>query len=493
MKQKARLTLFLLLPLLAGAAGFWLGRQQEHGTPAASPQTVTDRERQILYWYDPMSPATRFDKPGKSPFMDMDLVPRYASETDNNEGVIISARQQQNLGIRTAKVTRQPAKMRFSASGTIATDQQHIEVIPALTSGVVEKLYVSAPQQWVKKGQALAQIWHPQWAAAQQEYLAVRRLGDASLSAAARQRLALQFMQPDLIREAERRGTPQLRISVRAPYDGYINQLGVRKGAQVSAGQSLFELATLDPVWLVIDYAENQASLLSRGSSITATSLSWPGQQFHGRVSELLPDLASATRTLQARVVMENPHHQLKPGMYLSVGLAEATAMPAVLTMPEEALIVTGSSNQVLVSEGEGHFHPVTVTTGFTQDGRVEILSGLDEGTEVVTSGQFLIDSEASLRSALPQMSSASASPSSPTATYATRGVIKAINTDSITIAHQPVAELNWAAMTMDFIIDSGQKQSLTTGQQVMFSFTLGDEGARITSIMPVRDNRGQP
>lgn len=489
MKPKSAITLVALAIALAAASGYWLGSRNAPTSSANGAQTETGRK--VLYWYDPMAPGTRFDKPGKSPFMDMDLVPRYADEGAGEEagGVQISTRQQQNLGVRTADVARRTLAQKLSAFGTVAIDERSVETVPALASGLIEKLYVNASQQFVKKNEALAELWIPQWAAAQQEYLAVRQLGDSGLTAAARGRLQLQFMPDAIIRSVERSGKPQTRITVRAPHDGYVSKLDVRTGAQVTATQPLFELASLDPVWIVIDYPQSQASLLRVGSQVTATTSSWPGTTFQGTVSELLPDLEATTRTLKARVVLNNPQHQLKPGMYLNVELAEAQQGREVLTIPEEALIATGTSNRVLIADGEGHFRPVEVTAGRTQDGLVEVTSGLEEGQKVVTSGQFLIDSEASLRSALPQM----AGQNEEIQSYSAQGIIKAVSDEAVTIAHQPVPALKWPAMIMDFAITPQLREQVRPGESVMFHFVLTDEGAQVTSIMPMSGAKEQP
>lgn len=489
MKPKSAITLVGLAIALAAASGYWLGSRNAPTLSADGAKTETGRK--VLYWYDPMAPGTRFDKPGKSPFMDMDLVPRYADEGAGEEagGVQISARQQQNLGVRTADVARRTLAQKLSAFGTVAIDERSVETVPALASGLIEKLYVNASQQFVKKNEALAELWIPQWAAAQQEYLAVRQLGDSGLTAAARGRLQLQFMPDAIIRSVERSGKPQTRITVRAPHDGYVSKLDVRTGAQVTATQPLFELASLDPVWIVIDYPQSQASLLRVGSQVTAATSSWPGTTFQGTVSELLPDLEATTRTLKARVVLNNPQHQLKPGMYLNVELAEAQQGREVLTIPEEALIATGTSNRVLIADGEGHFRPVEVTAGRTQDGLVEVTSGLEEGQKVVTSGQFLIDSEASLRSALPQM----AGQNEEIQSYSAQGIIKAVSDEAVTIAHQPVPALKWPAMIMDFAITPQLREQVRPGESVMFHFVLTDEGARVTSIMPMSGAKEQP
>ncbi|HEY4468275.1 MAG TPA: efflux RND transporter periplasmic adaptor subunit [Klebsiella sp.] len=489
MKLKSAITFGVLAVVLAATGGYWLGLRNVPTPTAGGAQMEAGRK--VLYWYDPMTPGTRFDKPGKSPFMDMDLVPRYADEAagDDARGVQISARQQQNLGVRTANVSRQPLALKLNAFGTVAIDERSVETVPALANGLIEKLYVNAAQQFVKKNEALAQLWIPQWAAAQQEYLAVRRLDDSGLTAAARDRLQLQFMPEAIIRSVERSGKPQTRMTVRAPHDGYVSKLDVRTGAQVTATQPLFELASLDPVWIVIDYPQSQASLLQVGSHVTASSSSWPGTAFQGTVSELLPDLDATTRTLKARVVLNNPQHQLKPGMYLNVQLAEADQGNAVLTIPEEALIATGTSNRVLIADGEGHFRPVEVVAGRAQNGLVEIKSGLEEGQKVVTSGQFLIDSEASLRSALPQI----AGQDEETKSYSAHGVIKAVSDEAVTIEHQPVPELKWPAMIMDFAITPQQREQMRPGESVMFSFVLTDEGARVTSMMPMNGTKEQP
>lgn len=489
MKPKSAITLVGLAIALAAASGYWLGSRNAPTLSADGAKTETGRK--VLYWYDPMAPGTRFDKPGKSPFMDMDLVPRYADEGAGEEagGGQISARQQQNLGVRTADVARRTLAQKLSAFGTVAIDERSVETVPALASGLIEKLYVNASQQFVKKNEALAELWIPQWAAAQQEYLAVRQLGDSGLTAAARGRLQLQFMPDAIIRSVERSGKPQTRITVRAPHDGYVSKLDVRTGAQVTATQPLFELASLDPVWIVIDYPQSQASLLRVGSQVTATTSSWPGTTFQGTVSELLPDLEATTRTLKARVVLNNPQHQLKPGMYLNVELAEAQQGREVLTIPEEALIATGTSNRVLIADGEGHFRPVEVTAGRTQDGLVEVTSGLEEGQKVVTSGQFLIDSEASLRSALPQM----AGQNEEIQSYSAQGIIKAVSDEAVTIAHQPVPALKWPAMIMDFAITPQLREQVRPGESVMFHFVLTDEGAQVTSIMPMSGAKEQP
>lgn len=499
MKKQLSLTL-VAVAVISGLGGYLLGQPPSTAPAAAATHAdaTAENSRTVLYWYDPMSPGQRFDKPGKSPFMDMDLVPRYAGETTDDGGVTISARQQQNLGVRTAPAEMRALNYRLHGYGTVATDERTLQVIAARANGIIEQLYVRANQQPVTKNQPLAQLWVPDWSAAQQEYLAIRTLGDSQLTAAARQRLQLQFMPEEVIRSVERSGQPQTRVTLRSPSDGYVNKLDIRVGSQVTATQSLFELASLDPVWIVVDYPQSQASLVTLGSTIAATTASWPGETFHGKISELLPNMELTTRTLKARVVLENPQQKLKPGMYLSVQSTSADKLQSVLAIPQEALLMSSNRNTVLLAQGEGHFKPVEVSTGQTQEGWVEIKSGLNVGQLVVTSGQFLIDSEANLQSALPQMDDtpaavtppAESAAGSPVDIYSVQGEVKAINGQSITLSHGPIAALKWGAMTMDFLLPTSKlAPEIVVGSRVNFTFTLSEQGAQIRQIQPIKSN----
>ncbi|ACT07715.1 efflux transporter, RND family, MFP subunit [Dickeya chrysanthemi Ech1591] len=488
-----------MVALAAAAAGYYSGsRTTSPHVTAATPDA--NGGRKVLYWYDPMVPDKRFDQPGKSPFMDMPLTPRYADEVQDNGGVTVSPRQQQNLGVRTAQAERRELRPQAIGYGTVALNERTLRTLVAPSGGVVEQLNVSAVQQPVQKGQTLAVLWNPSWAAAQQEYLAVRQLGDPELNQAARQKLALMFMPESVIRQVERSGKPQPRLTITAPENGYINRLDVRTGTQLTPAQPLFELASLDPVWVEVEYPAAQAAALHIGDEMLAISDSWPDDTFRGRIAELLPQLDTATRTLKARVVLDNRRQRLKPGMYLTTRLAAGTARQALM-VPQQALLVSSRQNRVLLSDGQGYFTPRPVEVGVIQEGWAEIRSGLNDGDKVVISGQFLIDSEASLRSALTAFSDSSvqnkvqdkiqnkgpASTTTHAGDYQTNGVIKAINGKQVTLAHDAVPALDWPPMTMDFTFDGDAlPATLQPGMTVTFRFRLDDNGARLLAIQPV-------
>jgi Cu(I)/Ag(I) efflux system membrane fusion protein len=389
--------------------------------PAATvaAETAPAAERKPLYWYDPMVPDSHFEQPGKSPFMDMDLVPKYADEpaaTDDagagseaDAGTLgIDPRVVQNLGVRLAPVTRQQLAQSVLAAGVIAVDEHRIEAVQARAAGWVEQLAVRAVGDPVRRGQLLASVYAPELLAAQDEFLLARRSGDSALRDAARARLALFGIGEAQIRRIEASGRAERRVDYHAGRDGYVMQLGLRQGAQIVPGMTLFEIAGLDEVWLNAELPEAQGAWIKAGDAATASLAALPGEQFAGRVDYVYPELNGVTRTLRLRVVLANQPLKLRPGMYASVRF-EGVPRPAALTVPGEALIRTGRRTVVLVAEGEARFRPVLVTVGAEIGDRAEVLEGLAEGQQVVASGQFLIDSEASLRGALDRLSAVAA------------------------------------------------------------------------------------
>jgi Cu(I)/Ag(I) efflux system membrane fusion protein len=362
--------------------------------------------KKVLYWHDPMVPGQKFDKPGKSPFMDMQLVPVYAGDGGDEGSVSISPRVQQNLGIRTAEVTRGRLSAPVQAVGSVAYNERDVALVQARSNGFVERLYVRAPLDPVRKGQPLAELYVPEWVAAQEEYLSIKRMPNAGgeLLDAARQRMRLAGMTDEQVRLVESSGKTHSRLAISAPISGVIAELGAREGMTVMAGASLFRINGLGTVWVNAEVPESLAATVRPGSEVEVRTPALPGTIFRGKVSAILPEVNAATRTLKARVEVANPAGRLVPGMFANISLRPA-AGKEMLLVPSEAVIQTGTRNVVMAVEGEGKFRPVDVEIGAEANGQSEVRKGLEAGQKVVVSGQFLIDSEASLKGTATRMS----------------------------------------------------------------------------------------
>lgn len=377
------------------AAGYGVAYQRMPGeTGAAAAQGA---EPKALYWYDPMYPQQKFDKPGKSPFMDMQLVPRYASEGAGNATVSIDPGLTQNLGLRTAAVVRGRFSSSLDVTGVLTFNERDVAVIQTRTSGFVERVYARAPGDVLAAGAPLADILVPDWAAAQTEFLALRRSGDRELISAARQRLQLTGMPSSLIAQVERSGKVQPNLTVTSPVGGVLQELNVRTGMTVASGETLARINGLGSVWLAVAVPESQTGSITEGQSIEARLPAFPGTVFNGKVSAILPDTNPDSRTLRVRVELANAEGRLRPGMTAQVRLNRSTGQDS-LWVPSEAVIRTGKRALVMLAEDTGHYRPVEVRPGQESDGKTVILKGLEEGQKVVTSGQFLLDSEASLK-----------------------------------------------------------------------------------------------
>ena len=389
---------------IAVGTGYWLGSHRS-AQPTTNAAAATNAKR-AMYWYDPMVPATHFDKPGKSPFMDMQLVPRYAdgdATTETVGSVHIDASTVQNLGMRTATVEIGALARGLRVPGMIGWDLRQATAVSARVDGVIDKLYVRAPFERVKAGQPLASLIAPQWNTAAQEYLALRDSTSAdarALRSAAQERLRSLGMDEGQIRSV---GRSTSRILLRAPTDGVVSALDVREGQRVSAGMPIMTINGLHSVWLEAAIPQGQSGGIVAGTPVEATVSARPGEIFRGRVEALLPDIDPTTRTQRARIVLDNPQETLAPGMFAELQLQSASSRSYPL-VPDEAVIATGDATRVIVADANGHFRPVAVRTGLSSGGKTEILAGLKGGERVVVSGQFLIDSEASLSGALERL-----------------------------------------------------------------------------------------
>jgi membrane fusion protein, copper/silver efflux system len=481
----------LAAALAIGGGAFYLGRQtapagHEVAAPAASPASAGDRK--VLYWHDPMVPGQKFDNPGKSPFMDMQLQPVYADEAGDS-GVRISSQVQQNLGIRTVAVRRADVSSSFDAVGAVQFDERLNVAVQTRVAGYLERLAVRAPMERVARGQALGTVFAPDWLGPLNELVALKRSGAAAeLVAAARERTRALSIPAELVRQAEDSGIAQARYTLSAPVGGVVAELGVREGMAVSPGMTLFRIAGLEKVWAVAEVPEAQAVRLARGQKVKAVLQADPAQAFSGTLQEILPQVSSTTRTLQARFEVDNRGGKLVPGMLLRLQVAGPSS--ARLVVPAEAVIRTGTRAVAIVRQGDGRFEPRELKLGADMGETIEIAEGLAEGEQVVASGQFLVDSEARLRSVLGSMAAASpasapASAASKAATYSAQGRVESVEADSITISHGAVAELKWPAMTMGFgKPDPKAFADVKPGDQVHFEFRQGGEmGYELVSV----------
>ena len=409
MSRRQVIVLSMLAAAVLAVSGFYAGRSTapSHSADAAPAMmaSASGAARKVLYWHDPMVPAQRFDKPGKSPFMDMQLAPVYADEA-TSAGVQVSPGIQQNLGLRTATVKRTDVSSSFDAVGTVQFDERLSVAVQTRVGGYVEHLAVRAPMEQVRKGQDLATVFAPDWLAPQNELLALKRAGvPDDLVDAARQRMRAMSIPDSLIRRSEETGAAQARFTISAPVSGVIAELGVREGVAITPGTSLFRIAGLEKVWAVADVPEAQAAHLSKGQKVKAVLEADPTQGFEGELAELLPQVSSTTRTLQARFEVDNKAGRLTPGMLLRLQVAGPSR--SRLVVPSEAVIRTGTRAVVIVRKDSGAFEPRDVQLGADLGDTVEVTQGLNEGENVVASGQFLIDSEASLRSATGNLAAA--------------------------------------------------------------------------------------
>ena len=447
----------------------------------------------VLYYHDPMVPGNKFDKPAKSPFMDMMLVPVYADGDSDGSKVTVSPRIQQNLGVRTAEVTEGTLSPQVSAVGSIAFNERDQAVVQARATGYVEKLYVRATLDPVRQGQPLADLYVPDWIAAQEEFLSVRRMQGTDLAPlvdGARQRMRQVGMNDAQMRLVESSGRTQPRITLTAPIGGVVVELMARDGMTVMSGATLFRINGLSTVWANAEVPESQAALVRPGAKVQAKSPAVPGATFDGKVQALLPDVNASTRTLKARLELANPGSRLVPGMFVQMQFMDQRAEKSLL-IPTEAVIQTGKRTVVMVAEEGGRFRPVDVDAGIESAGQTEIKRGLKLGQRVVVSSQFLIDSEASLKGVEARLNDEPKPTAASTAQrHDGRALVEAIGRDAMTLSHGPIASLKWPAMTMDFKLPKGgAPRGVAAGDSVDFEFYMPQEGppqlTRVTLLPP--------
>lgn len=378
--------------------GFWLNGHLAVAPTASPGESAEESEPQILYWVAPMDPQYRRDKPGKSP-MGMDLVPVYASEESDSadrESIHISPAVENNLGVRTSVAEFRVLAETVQATAHVAFDENRQSHVHVRTAGWVESLAVEYVGERVKKGQLLFTFYAPEIVNAQKEYLHARGRGEESLRLAAREKLITLGVLEEDIEQLDRRGTAAQTIRVRAAQDGVVIAMHAREGMYLKPEMDVFSLADLSSVWMIADVFEVHAGAVRPGQRAEARLKSVPGAKFSGTVDYVYPVLDADTRTLRVRLSFPNPDERLKPNMYGTVTITGGET-EAVLAIPRDALIRTADNSRVIVSLGRGRYQAREVSAGRESGQWVHVPEGLEAGERVVTSAQFLLDSEASL------------------------------------------------------------------------------------------------
>jgi Cu(I)/Ag(I) efflux system membrane fusion protein len=489
----AKTIALLIVGAALGAVFAWQYYQLSVGVNTGSS------EPNPLYWVAPMDPNYRRDQPGKSP-MGMELLPVYEDKIagdDASPGTVrISPEVINNLGVRTAKVIRAPLHSEIRTVGYVQYDEDRLHHIHARIEGWVETLYVKASGDPVKKGQMLYALYSPALVNAQEELVLALERNNQRLTQAAEQRLRALQLPNRVISELKKTRKVGQTVTFYAPMDGVVDNLNIRPGFFVKPDKTLMVIGSLDEVWVDAEVFERQAPLVAAGMPVTMTLNYLPGKTWRGTVDYVYPTLDAKTRTIKVRLRFANAGHELKPNMFAQVAI-HADSEEQALVVPKEALIRTGSSDRVVLALGDGRFKSIDVQPGRFDDQHAEILQGLREGDTVVTSAQFLIDSESSKSSDFKRMHHAtgaqnnSALDGNPVSSgldnsAVADGVINTIRLDrrTLNISRGAISKWNRPAATMDFILADGiELSTLEEGMTIRFAFSVDAGTFLVTEV----------
>ena len=481
----------VVLLLVGAGAGVGALALYQGGIPL-SLGTDARAEREVLYYQHPHNPSIRSDEPRKDE-MGMDYIPVYA-DADNDdvdpEIVRITPAVIQNMGVRTATVERGSLARGIRTVGFVEVDEATQSHVHLRTEGWIEDLQVRTTGERVEAGQVLFRLYSPVLVNAQEELLQIMRRG-SDLNPA-RQRLRALGMDDSAIRTLEERGEVLQLVPVRAAQDGIVQSLNVAEGMYVQPGTEVMSIADLSRIWVIADLFEHQSDAVREGLAAEVHLPFRAGETLNGRVGYIYPTLASPTRTIRARLSFDNPDGRLKPGMWADVHI-EGEATGDVTHVPAEAVIRTGHQDRVIAALGDGRFQAREVRMGRRIGDRMEVLEGLEEGDLIVTSGQFLIDSESSVTVELARMANAE-HPSTDQVDgdedVEAEGRINSVDRDArvVNLDHEPIPALGWPAMTMDFTVADGVSlEGLSKGDRVRIRIREREEYVfELTAIEPL-------
>jgi len=514
--KTANIIVGALLLGAVGAGSYWLGnRSGAHSEAAATAAAASaPQARKLLYYRNPMGLPDTSPTPKKDQ-MGMDYIAVYEGEdepeADGAQGgagtLRISTDKVQKLGVRTEAAALRALGRTVRASGRVEPDERRIYAITPKFEGYVERLHVNATGQPVSQGEPLFEVYSPELVSAQREYLiaaqglqamknagaeaqaGMRQLAESSLS-----RLRNWDMAPEQIEALVKTGEVRRSISFRSPVSGIVTEKKALQGMRFMAGESLYQVTDLSTVWIMADVFEQDLGLVKMGAKASVKINAYPGQTFVGTITYLYPTLRAETRTVPVRIQLDNPKRQLKPAMFAQVELQVGAKQP-VLTIPESAVIDSGTRRIVLVELGEGRFEPREVQLGERSDHYDEVLSGVREGERVVVSANFLLDAESNLKAAIggmgaPPAAAAAAAKPGGAVGHRALGTLEGVNLQAGTVRlhHGAVESLQWPAMTMDFkLANAALVRDLRPGAAVSFDFVERASGEWvITAINPV-------
>ena len=452
---------------LSFAVFTYLGKASETGGDADSQASD-----QPLYWVAPMDPNYRRDAPGKSP-MGMDLVPVYASDESQAEGVVtVASGLANNIGLRTAKVERGELKKLIKAPGIVRYDENGLSHVHPRVSGWIEKLFITATGDPIRRGQPLYTIYSPELVNAQEEYLFTLVQGNRRLTKAAEGKLKAFGISDSAIRKLRERRQSLRSITYHAPASGVVEHLGIREGFFVKPETEILSIGSLDTVWIEARLAQADSALINKNTSVAITSRSFPDRRWQAEVDTIDPSLDAKTRTLGVRLVLENADTVLRPNHFLQVNF-RPVVIENTLLVPREAVVDDGKTKRVVLRLKTNEFKSVAIETGLETRDTVQVLAGLEEGDQVLVSGQFLIDSESSKDSDFKRLIAPIVPDegSLPEPTWV-RGEILDADADErlLTISHGPIEAWGMMGMTMDFLVPEDAKA------QKLFELTANAE-----------------
>ena len=521
------LTAAIALGLGTGAGYWWHAHTppgvELPGAPAAiAPKADAQKGRKVLYYRNPMGLPDTSPVPKKDP-MGMEYIAVYDGDEPQADGgsqLRISVEKVQKLGVRSEPAAMRTLDKAVRAIGRIEVDERRMYAVAPKFEGWVERLYVNATGQPVGKGQPLFDVYSPELVSAQREYAiatdAVKALKDAGIeSQASMKRLAdagLERLKNWDISDEQVNALSQSRearrtLTFRSPVSGIVMEKKAMQGMRFMPGESLYQIADLSSVWVVADVFEQDIGSVRTGAKAKVTIAAYPDRVFEGTITYVYPTLKAETRTVPVRLEMSNPRQLLKPAMFADVELSVA-GKGKVVTVPNSAVIDSGTRRIVLVQLAEGRFQPREVKLGNRNDSYVEILEGVKDGESVVVAANFLLDAESNLKAAVSGFGHAGHGGSSPAAaatqasTTAARGAtttqsvgqkgvgtVKAIDAKqgTLSIAHEPIDTLKWPAMQMEFkAANAALFTGLAPGSAVAFEFVERQPGEWvITNITP--------